>query len=474
VETFKFVLIMLGYLLMAPALGTVIAFRDSLRRPALGLMLLLTAVPPGWFTLTAWSQDWYRGHARGYQGSIIEIIALGLIIAAVLRRRKELRIAIIPGVAWWFYCSLCLISFINAFDSSFAHMAAFKYFKLGLIPLAVCASVLNKSDILWLLHAMAAGLVLNLFAAIWQRYGLHYYRVNAWFEHSNSMGMWAYMQGAVLLAASTTRALHTRTVQFWIFATLIGGTLTIMSLARGSIAACGLSYATIVLLGLAMRPNLRGAFLTIGMLIAMTGMLAKSYDSILERISSTSEEAGYEDFRPVLVRQAQAMFADYPLGVGWNDYCIANSRPNGEEYSQYFEDWEAGRGSSYREEVYMHNPMVENIYWLHLAEVGWPGTTGYILFLMLPLPFALVGMIRHRKGLIGGFCGGFLIVSLVIYGHGSIERVMMETKNLSAWLIMLGAVIGCACMRVELQEELPPTILDPDSPPTRARIIPSH
>ncbi len=67
-DTLKFVLIVLGYVLLAPGLGTIIAFKDSWRRPALALMLLLTALPPGWFTLTAWSQDWYRGHARGYQG----------------------------------------------------------------------------------------------------------------------------------------------------------------------------------------------------------------------------------------------------------------------------------------------------------------------------------------------------------------------------------------------------------------------
>ena len=103
-ESFKLVIIIFGYLLISPALGTVIAFRDSWRRPMLALLLLMTALPHGWLTLTAWSQDWYRGHVRGYQGSLIEICALGLLIAAMLRRRQELRYAILPGLAWWFYC----------------------------------------------------------------------------------------------------------------------------------------------------------------------------------------------------------------------------------------------------------------------------------------------------------------------------------------------------------------------------------
>lgn len=473
-ETFKFILIIFGYLLMAPALGTIIAFRDHLRRPFIALMMLLTALPPGWFSLTAWSQDWYRGHARGYQGSMIEIIALGLIFAAMLRRRHELRAALVPALLWWFYCSLCLISLYEPFDASFARMAAFKYFKLGLLPLAAAASVTSPADIRWILHAMALGLGFNLLTGLWQRYVLGYFRVHALFEHSNSMAMWSYMLGTICLASSTARVLSTRTVQLWIFAALSGGSLVILSLARGSIAACGAAYAAVILGSLALRPNLRGALLTIGMLVAMAGMVAKSLDSVQSRIAGASEEAGYEDFRPVLERQARAMIADHPLGVGWNNYCIANSRPAGDQYSEIFEDWEASRGSSFQMEVYMRNPMVENIYLLHRAEVGWPGFIGYLLFILLPIPFACIGAIRHRRGMIGGFCGGFLIVTLVIYAHGTLERVMVETKNLSAWLILVGAIIRCAYLRPET-EQAPPTILEPDALPARNdRVIPSH
>ncbi|MBA3683784.1 MAG: hypothetical protein H0W72_00845 [Planctomycetes bacterium] len=473
-DSVKFALIVLGYVLLAPALGTVIAFRDTLRRPALMLMLLLTALPPGWFTLTAWSQDWYRGHARGYQGSIIEILALALLLAAILRRRPELRVALLLGLIWGFYCLLCSLSLLAPYEPMFARMALFKYIKLGLIPVAACVAVRDAGDVRAVLHAAAIGIGLNLVSATYQRYVLHLNRVHALFEHSNSMGMWSYMLGGVLLAAATTRTVATRTIGWWTGGALAGGALTIMSLARGSMLCCGAVYASIIMLGLAVRPSLRGAILTIGMLLAMALMLLKSIDSIQQRVALTSEQAGYEDIRPILLVQARAMSADHALGVGWNNYCIANSRPLGDKYSALLEQYAVDRGSTIYDEQFMRNPMVENIYWLHRAEVGWPGLIGYLLVLAVPLPFALVASIKHRKGLLGAVAAGFLITTVVLYVHGSLERVMVETKNLSAWLVLVGVVVRCATLpATRSAEEVPPSSLEPDAPlAIRGRIIP--
>ncbi len=366
---------------------------------------------------------------------------------------------------WGSYCLLCSLSMLHPYEPMFARMALFKYVKLGLIPVAACVAVRNEGDVRAMLHAAAIGLGLNLLTAGYQRYVLHFNRVHALFEHSNSMGMWAYMLGGMLLAASTTRAVVTKTIGWWIGGALAGGALTIMSLARGSMVCCGAVYGSIILLGLMVRPSLRGAILTIGMLAAMALMLVKSLDSIQERVTSTSEQAGYEDIRPVLLEQARAMAADHPLGVGWNNYCIANSRPLGDKYSEYMEQWSMDRGSTIYGEQYMRNPMVENVYWLHRAEVGWAGFIGYLLVLAVPLPFAVVATVKHRKGLIGAVAGGFLITTAVLYVHGSLERVMVETKNLSAWLVLVGVVVRCATLAPTRADAVPPpSSLEPDAP----------
>jgi O-antigen ligase len=183
------------------------------------------------------------------------------------------------------------------------------------------------------------------------------------------------------------------------------------------------------------------AVLVVGLLLG----LLRGLDSLQARIDGAGQEEEVADFRLVLNRQSAEMFKDHPLvGIGWNQYGLANSRPQG-AYSWVIEEWNRERNHVYGEEGYTSNALTESLYWLHLAENGILGTVAYGVFLLVTLLLVVSAAWRRRSDLTAL---GLLIVLVITYAHGTLERVLVQPKNLSAWLILVAIVAGAARERV--------------------------
>jgi len=174
------------------------------------------------------------------------------------------------------------------------------------------------------------------------------------------------------------------------------------------------------------------------------GMLA--LDSLMARVHEDASRENEEDLRPILNRQSKAMLHDSPLGIGWNNFGVANSLPN-EKYVTILMDWDVSRGFRIIEDNYFAGPLTESLYWLLLSETGYQGFISYLAFLALTLWWAARGLIRHWKTPLGYFIGGVLVALALTYLHGSVERCLSQTKNLSAWLIFAGFMARVEVMR---------------------------
>ena len=439
IEFLKLGISLIGYCIIAPWAGIGLSYRPWLRRPAIALVVFLTVIPLRMTTLTVCSEDWYRGHVRGYQFSLNVMLAIALLTHALISTRSRLRGLMLPMGLWSLYCLSCVPSLFYAFDTNFSFMAVVKYLQYGVVFAASYVSIRDEDDLRWLLAAMAGALMSEAAVSLWQRYINGIWRAPAWFEHTNPLAMWAYLLAIPLLGAVTARRESSILVWQWLGGVLAAALIIILALARGSIAALTVGLATTLFLGLLLRPSIRLGYLTIGLFLVGTLFLSMSFNSIKERFDASVGE-GEIDLRPLLESQAAAMLKDHPYtGVGWNNYCVANSQPKGDEYSQIVEYWDHDRGHYYTDEIYLRNPMVENLYWLHLAETGWPGLIGYCIFLCASLIATSIAAWRHRHSLCGGFAGGLMIALIITYAHGKLERVMMEPPNLVMWLTLVGA-----------------------------------
>ena len=156
-----------------------------------------------------------------------------------------------------------------------------------------------------------------------------------------------------------------------------------------------------------------------------------------------TKEKNAEDLRSVLNRQCMPMLHDYHLlGIGWKNYGVANSRPLGATYSVILEERDAERGFAIVDELCWGNPQTESLYYMLLAENMWTGWALFLLVEAVTLWCAIRALFHRGKSLMGYVAFGILVVLSICYLHGTMERILTQTKSLSHWLVLAGMVCG--------------------------------
>jgi O-antigen ligase len=183
---------------------------------------------------------------------------------------------------------------------------------------------------------------------------------------------------------------------------------------------------------------------TLAVLGALGGVvvLAMAADTFMERMGE--DNSPENDLRLALNQQSAAMLEDHPLtGIGWNNFGLANSRPQGNKYSQILERWERNRGRTIYPEQFEANPLTESLYWLLLAENGVLGLATFLLFALITLWHGMRASVAFWKTPLGLMLLGITVAFVITYFHGKVERVLTQTKNLTTW-IMLCALLSKA------------------------------
>ena len=430
------------YFGVGPALGFMIKGKDTARRVALGFMAWWLVRPPSDFTLMLYSIEEYRGHTKGFEFNFLEAIALGLALAALLERRRDFKI-LPPGLwAWILWVGVGLLSVPGAMEPLYALMPAFKFGKMCFVFIGVFAALHDDRDVKAMMRGFSIGLILQLWICLWGRYVQGGFRVMGWFEHQNPMAMWSYMIALPILGLALTRQTSQRDVILFFVAFAAAGLVVVLSVSRAALAALGVG--TVLVLAASFLQGITSRRLIVAGVMAVGGVfvLAMAADTFMERMESAGDDTPENDLRYALNKQSAAMHEDHPMvGIGWNNFGLANSRPQGEKYSRILEDWEANRGRNIYPEQYRANPLTESLYWLVLAENGTLGFAALLFFMLITMWFGFRSTIGFWKSPLGLFFFGVTVALGITYLHGQVERVLTQTKNLTTW-IMLCAVVS--------------------------------
>ncbi|CAN5862623.1 hypothetical protein BH11VER1_BH11VER1_19920 [soil metagenome] len=454
-DMLKLLFALAAYGVLAPVLGAWLAPRRMWQRATFALMLAMTALRPGNFMMMIYSIETYRGHTKGYEVSLIEVLALALILA-VRRSPVTLRATSPPGL--WLYLLWCTISLISAFGSyepEYALMAASRFIKGALTFTAAGLYLRDEKDLRWAVGALAALLLHHALLCLKMRFFDGSWQVMGWFEHQNPMAMWAYLGALPILAV----ILHPKTNGLMLALCLAGyggaGLCILLSVSRAGLAAYAVGSALIVFFAWLRRPSGRvAAFTIMGAFGAVVVWLfaLNSFRARLEEVATSSQVVA-EDLRDILNKQSAAMLHDHPLsGVGWNNFGVANSRGRGDEYSALLEAWDAERGFTIYDENYYANPLTESLYWLWLSETGYPGLAVFLLFCAATVWWAARVAWSQRGTLAGSVAAALALALLICYLHGTVERILTQTKNLSHWLMLAGMVSGMEMNRRALRD----------------------
>ena len=438
----KVLVIAFVYLGIGPLLGYFLRGRDVARRVALGFMAWWLVRPPSDFTLMLYSIEKYRGHTKGFEFNFIEALALGLALTALWEKRRDFCF-FPPGLwAWLLFVGVGLLSVAGAMNPLYALMPAFKFLKMGIIFVGVFAGLHDARDLLALMRGFAIALILQMLYCLWSRYVMGGFRVMGWFEHQNPMAMWSYMIALPILGLALSKETSPRDVGLFFGAFGAAGLVVVLSVSRASLAAFGVGSLLVMagsfVQGITVR---RVALAVLGALCGVL-VLAKAADTFMARMGDDSSPKN--DLRFALNQQAAAMHDDHLLvGIGWNNYGLANSRPQGLKYSRVLERWEENRGRRIYPEKYMANPLTESLYWLFLAENGTLGLAAFLLFAALTLWHGLRSTLHFWNSPLGLVLCGLTVALAISYFHGQVERVLTQTKNLTTW-VMLCAVLARA------------------------------
>ena len=146
-DLLKAAVILPGYLVVAPVLGWLLSRNRLLERAALALLVFMPSWVPGKLTLMLDSVEFYRGHTKGFEASLIEIVAVALIVSAALRRERGFR-WLPPGV--WLYlawCALSCLSIFGATNKTYTLMAAVKFTKVVLVFIGAFQALRDEEDL---------------------------------------------------------------------------------------------------------------------------------------------------------------------------------------------------------------------------------------------------------------------------------------------------------------------------------------
>ncbi len=444
-DLIKLLFALAAYGLLAPMLGAWLAPRRIWQRAVFALMLVMTALRPGNFMMMIGSIETYRGHTKGYEISLIEVLALALIFA--VRRVPELgRPKWPPGLGWYLlWCGVSLLSAVGCYEPTYALMAASRFVKGALIFSAAALYLRDEKDLRWAVGALAGAMFHHGLLCLKMRLLDGSWQVKGWFEHQNPMAMWCYLGALPVLALVLSPQVKGRLLWLGIAGYGGAGLCILLSVSRAALAAYALGSAVLLFLAWLRGPNARVTGFTILGAVGAVLVFLFALDSFKARLNevAASSETVEEDLRDILNKQSAAMLHDHPLlGIGWNNFGIANSRPRGDLYSEILEQWDKERGFTIYDENYYANPLTESLYWLWLAETGWLGFLSFLIFACVTVVLALRCAWTQKNTLMGAVAAALLIALVICYMHGMVERILTQTKNLSHWLMLAGMVAG--------------------------------
>ncbi len=436
-DLLKLLVVLTGYLALAPLLGAYFARNRVAERMGLCLLVAMPSWFPSKLTLMVHSVEFYRGHTKGFEFSIMVALGIALTVSACLRRAPDAPRC--PPGMWLYlaYCALSCLSLISADNRTYGLMAAWKFASAVMIFVGAFHAFRDEDDLRWVLRTLAGALILQTLVCVKSRYLDGLWQVKGWFEHQNPMCMWAYLCAVPLLSVAFAPATSRRDTLLYLAAVAATALMILLSVSRAGLAAFVVGAGAVT--GLAFLRG--GSAKKVGITAlgacgaAAAGLLA--LDSLLARVSEDQARENEEDLRPVLNRQSKAMLHDSPIGIGWNNFGVVNSLPH-ERYVTILMDWDLSRGFRIIDDHYDACPLTESLYWLLLAENGYPGLVSYAGFLALTLWWAMRGLMRYWRTPMGYFVAGVLAALVLTYLHGSVERCLTQTKNLSAWLMFAG------------------------------------
>ena len=411
----KYIFFVGSLIAVLPGVVVLLCERTWIRWAVLGLFLPLLIYD--FSAINFFSQESYRGTARGMEVSLVYMVAFTLLLTmAILKGARS------PFPDWGFrlyllYFLCGVISLQNSVKWSYSSFELWKMAMIYLVYLAVYYYLeFSHGDFDIILHGIAIVVMVNFVVILFQHVqGI--YQVPGLFPHQNSLAMYMTLAGTLFFARCFTRVEGKYSVFFFI-AFLMASAILARTYSRGALVCYPIGGMLTLIYSMRFHCSVRkltivlilGTLCTIGLIILMP--------RIIQRFEKAPESSAQT--RKDFAVAALNMIKDVPLaGVGINNWGVKINPPY--KYSEHRD--KMGYTEDYKDGI------VETIYLLVAAECGLPGLLmllawfGYywIIALKLIRPLRDTPFFFLPVGALGGLTG--------VYLQSALEWVLKQQVN---------------------------------------------
>jgi O-antigen ligase len=389
----------------------------------LGLLpFLVPSVKAVDMTLMSWDGIWL-GYVTGIDISLLDIFAIALFLASANRNDR-----INYHYPFIIYIFAILISILQAHRPTASIFYLWQFLKIYFLVAVVVRGAFDEAVSAQLLKGMAAGLLLQLFAVIWQRLGGQTIQPTGTFAHQNTLGLAAHM---VVFPHMMLLLSGLRTLQYAL-TPIIGLLVAALTASRAALGFCVLGLGISFVVSFLRQWTAHKAKIAAAGLVGAALIAPVAYAALEQRFHAAPINEAEYDERAAFNRAAMLILDDNPLGVGANHY-VYQAKNFG--YSI--------RGGVVPFEGNLNN-IVHNAYLLAASETGYFGAAAFVLLLCWPMLIALRYGWAARGTRLGDLLLGCAISLLVVSLHSFLEYIIFGKEVQYLFAILVGIIYASA------------------------------
>lgn len=413
-------------------------------------------------------QYWYRGTARGVGVSLIDVLALAVLVSSLLIPRYARRPWFLPASVLIFlaYFAYCVFSVAAAPQWMYGLWELANLPRALLILLAGAAFVRTKRELGLLVLGLCFAVCIQTLYASKQRFISGMFRPQGTLDHANSLSMYMCMVGPALLAAGLSEfPKYLR--WFALFCAGLASLCVLMTLSRAGLPIFAFVMGGVALMCSTWRVT-RRKLIVAGVLSAATFfVLLKSWDQLSARYgqASLTEEIVAVDGenRGIYWRWAMMMVEDDAFGKGLNNWSYVVSKTYGARVGFGYEDYDDIKTAPEKADIpsIRYAPPAHALAALTLGELGIPGL---ILFGLVWLRWFQVGAMflwrrlerdpMHRMGI------GFFFATMGIFLQSVTEWTYRQQSLFLTFHLMMGALASLAYARSRARAKVPQPVVE--------------
>jgi len=314
--------------------------------------------------------------------------------------------------------------------------------------------------------ALTCSMIYEGFFALFQRYKMGVNRVPGSFDHANSLSIYCIMCGAAVICCAFSdaplrrRALYGLGALVAVLAVVLTqsrtGFITLLAICISSMALCGL-----------FKPTRNNMILLACVLLAVGGIVGKSWKTISERMAENANEITDDptEGRGYYFNLAKLIVADYPLGCGLNNwsYYVTNHYGGvlGMEYNAYHSLESApDREIPYGSKDLAQAAPAHSLIALTMGELGYPGLVLLGSVWLRWLSIAATGLLKRNEKLVSRIAVGLFLGLVGCLFQSQTEWEFRQTAPFFIAHIFAGSAAGLMKMRQDkkLAKTKPPLL----------------